>query len=480
MDKERFREFLYKCYNCNSEFKSSEIVFKCPSCDNLVLIEVPISNVKQIFEKKKLENFWDYRSILPHIDKNYIVSIGEGGTPCRLSKRLGRIWNINDLYFKDETQNPTNSFKDRAAALLVSHARSLNYKKIVCASNGNQGASIAAYASVEGLDCINIIPKKIDVGKKAQMIAYNSKIISHGDYVDEAIEEVKKKEYSDYYQATPEFNPLTIEGQKTISYEIYNQIGNVDGIIIPMGSGGLLISVWKGFKELKSAKIINKIPRMIGVQSQVSSPIVDQLEKNKIELNQSLEADYDSYALGILVKKPFYQDLAINAIKDTNGIALSIPENIMLTAAEELASNEGIFAEPASALTIAALNTLKQQNRISKDDKIVCMITGSGLKTPYVLEALSSRAKTASLGGILSTKLKILSQISLSHENGIYGKKIREILGGISLAAVYQHLKDLEEKDLIKRNKRGKSVYYRITEKGEKVLEALETLIALL
>jgi len=474
-------KFSYFCSSCHSKFKSSEIIYDCPECGDLLLIKSDHGKIERLFkENNNLEKFWDYKLALPKIEDEFIVSMGEGGTPCRISKRLGKVWDITNLYFKDETQNPTNSFKDRAAALLISHSRSVKKDKIVCASNGNQGASIAAYASLEGIDCVNIIPKKIDIGKKAQMIAYNSKIINHGDYVDDAIQEAQNPKYNEYYQATPEFNPLTIEAQKTIAYEIYHQIGIIDGIIIPMGSGGLLVSIWKGFKELRESNIIKKIPKMIGVQSKVSSPIVDQLEKKEEKINNSEDKEFDSYALGILVKKPFYQNLALKVIKETHGIALSISENLMLTSAEELASNEGIFAEPASALTVAALNILRQQNKILEDEKIVCMITGSGLKTPHVLEALSSRAKTAGLGGILSTKLKILSQISISHENGIYGKKIREILGGISLAAVYQHLKELEEKDLISRKKKGKSVFYRITNKGEKVLEALETLIALL
>jgi threonine synthase len=473
--------FSYHCYNCDNRFNSSQVSYSCPKCDGLVLIETITEIVKKLFSKKfQPDSFWDFRAILPKIDDQFIVSLGEGGTPCRRSKRLGKIWNIDGLYFKDETQNPTNSFKDRAAALLVSHAQSLKKNKIICASNGNQGASIAAYASLEGMECTNIIPKKIDVGKKAQMIAYNSKIIENGDYVDEAIEEAIKSKYREYYQATPEFNPLTIEAQKTISYEIFQQVGPIEGIIVPMGSGGLLLSIWKGFKELREGGIIKSLPKMIGVQSQASSPIVNQMEQIEEILNKPIKKGFNSYALGILVKKPFYQDLALKAIKYSNGMAISIPENIMLTSAEELASNEGIFAEPASALTVGALNILREENKIRTNEKIVCMITGSGLKTPHVLEALSSRAKTAGLGGILSTKLKILSQISISHKNGIYGKKIGEILGGISLAAVYQHLKELEERELIKRQKKGKSVYYRITEKGKKVLEALETLITLL
>ncbi|MFX0036904.1 MAG: pyridoxal-phosphate dependent enzyme, partial [Candidatus Hermodarchaeota archaeon] len=149
------------------------------------------------------------------------MSLGEGGTPCRNSKKYGEKIGLEKLFFKDETQNPTNSFKDRAAALLVSHARSWDFEKIVCASNGNQGASIAAYSSLEGIECSNIIPKEIDVGKKAQMIAYNSDLKIIGETVDDAIDYVlNNKNFEDYYQATPELNPLTLEAQKTIAFEI--------------------------------------------------------------------------------------------------------------------------------------------------------------------------------------------------------------------------------------------------------------------
>jgi len=431
---------------------------------------------KEFANTKELTTFWDYSFALPQIKKDFIVTLGEGGTPCRESKKLGEILGIKRLFFKDETQNPTNSFKDRAAALLISHARSWDYQKVVCASNGNQGASIAAYTSLEGMDCVNIIPEEIDIGKRAQIIAYNSKMIVKGSTVDDSIKEALNPKYKNYYQGTPEYNPLTIEAQKTIAYEVVKQIQNPDWVIIPMGSGGLLVSLWKGFLDLKSSKIIQKIPKLIGVQSQVSSPIVDKFS----QIEEKKEVPLKSRALGILVKNPQYQKLAIKAIQESEGIALAIPENVMLTSAASLAKHEGIFAEPASALTVAALNTLIQQKKIDPDDTIVCLITGSGLKTPYVLEALSSRVKTAGTGGILSTKLKILSQISLSDTNGIYGSKIKDILGSVSLPAIYQHLKELESKNLIYRKKEGKNVLYFITDNGKKVLDALDILITLL
>ncbi|MHA1670650.1 MAG: pyridoxal-phosphate dependent enzyme [Promethearchaeota archaeon] len=413
------------------------------------------------------------------MDKKFYATLGEGGTPCKDSEKIGETLELNDLSFKNETINPTNSFKDRVGALLISHARSWGHQRIVCASNGNQGASIAAYALLEGLNCLNIIPNEIDTGKRAQMIAYNSEIEIWGDVVDDTIIHVLEPKYNNYYQSTPEYNPLTIEAQKTIAFEIYLQKGSPDWVLIPMGSGELLVSLWKGFNELKKSNIIEQIPKLIGVQSEFSSPIVkDFFGKKQEKLPE--QKNSKSYALGVLVKDPLYKELAIRFVKESKGTVIAIPESMILHSIDELIRNEGIFAEPSSALTLTAVHILKKEGKFNPDDKIVCLITGSGLKAPYVLEAISSQTKTTGKGSIIITKLKILSQISLTSIKGISGTKIQEIIGNISLAAIYQHLKKLEENDLIFRKKEGKNVLYFITNKGKKVLDALDILITLL
>lgn len=417
---------------------------------------------------------------MPLIKKEFFITLGEGGTPCRESNRIGKNLELNNLFFKDETHNPTNSFKDRAAALLISHARSWDFQKVICASNGNQGASIAAYTSLEGMECINIIPSEIEIGKKAQLIAYNSKIIIEGNTIDDAIKSALAPKYiKDYYQCTPEFNPLTIEAQKTIAFEIYKDMGVPNWIIVPMGNGGCLVSIWKGFSELKESGCIENLPKLVGVQSELCAPIVEEFlhkEVGTFEVKDILQ----SKARSIMVKNPLYHSAAIKAINESNGTALAMPENLILSSIGDLARYEGIFAEPASALTIGALTTLIQHHKMKQDDSVVCLITGSGLKAPYVLEALSSKAKTAGMGGILSTKLKILSQISISDKKGIHGTKLKEIIGSVSLPAIYQHLKELESKKLIHRKKEGKKVLYFITEGGKKVLDAMDVLITLL
>ncbi|MHA2430420.1 MAG: pyridoxal-phosphate dependent enzyme [Promethearchaeota archaeon] len=408
-----------------------------------------------------------------------MVTLGEGGTPCKNSEKIGNNLGLNKLSFKDETQNPTSSFKDRVGALLISHARNWDYNKVVCASNGNQGASIAAYASLEGMKCLNIIPNQIDIGKKAQMIAYNSEIETKGNTIDDVIEYALDDRFIEYYQCTPEYNPLTIEAQKTLAFEIFIQKEIPDYIIIPMGSGELLVSLWKGFNELEKSGIINKFPKLIGVQSEISAPIVNEFIGKPREKQKKFEIP-KSIALGIFVKRPVYKDLAIKLIKESGGTVVAIEEELILNSIDNLIRNEGIFAEPASTLTLGAVEVLNKENQFHPNESIICLITGSGLKAPYILEAISSQAKTAGKGSIIITKLKILSQISLSSIRGITGTEIKEIIASISLASIYQHLQGLELKGLIYRKKEGKKVLYFITETGKKVLDALDILITLL
>ncbi|MFX0017102.1 MAG: pyridoxal-phosphate dependent enzyme [Candidatus Hermodarchaeota archaeon] len=408
-----------------------------------------------------------------------MVTLGEGGTPCKNSEKIGNNLGLRKLSFKNETQNPTSSFKDRVGALLISHARSWDYKKVVCASNGNQGASIAAYASLEGMKCVNIIPNQIDIGKKAQVIAYNSEVETKGTTIDDAIEYALDKRFVEYYQCTPEYNPLTIEAQKTLAFEIFIQEGIPDCIIIPMGSGELLISLWKGFNELIKSGVINKVPKLIGVQSEILAPIVNEFIGKPREKKKKFKTP-KSIALGIFVKRPVYKDLAIKFIKESGGTVVAVEEELILNSIDDLIRNEGIFAEPSSALTLGAVEILNRENYFDPSEVIICLITGSGLKAPYILEAISSQAKTAGRGSIIITKLKILSQISLSSIRGITGTEIKEVMVSISLASIYQHLQGLELKGLIYRKKEGKKVLYFITETGKKVLDALDILITLL
>ena len=241
-----------------------------------------------------------------------MVSLGEGGTPLHKAERLAKTIGLKDLYLKDETRNPTNSYRDRAAALLTSNAIDHHLETLVCATNGNMGASLAAYSAKAGLNCHVIVPKVVDVGKLAQMLAYDAIIEEYGDIVDDSIRkaEALAKE-TGWYQATAELNPLVVEAQKTISYEIYEQFGVPEWILVSMGSGGTIYSVWKGFKELKQLGLTKTLPKMVGVQPEGCASIVNASKGS--ELGKACSPS--TRALAILVGNPLQSELAIESDK---------------------------------------------------------------------------------------------------------------------------------------------------------------------
>ncbi|MGB9714698.1 MAG: threonine synthase, partial [Candidatus Bathyarchaeales archaeon] len=356
-------------------------------------------------EKSKSLRFWQYKSLLPPV--KHMISLGEGGTPLHRAERLAKAVGLKNLYLKDETRNPTNSYRDRAAALLTSNAIDLKYDTLICATNGNLGASLAAYSAKAGLVCHAIVPKNVDVGKLAQMLVYDAVIEEFGEILDDSIKRAKTlaKEMG-WYQATAELNPLAIEAQKTISHEVYEQFGVPDWFIVPMGSGGTIYSIWKGFKELQELGKIKSLPKMVGVQPEGCAPIVKAIADGTQKFTK-IRKPY-TRALAVLVAEPLQGTLAIEALKESNGLGLSVSDSEILSAEFQLAKLEGIFAEPASSATVAALRKLVKEGKIDEKDSVVCLITGSGLKATDILQALTKKQKTAVLGLELSTKEKIL------------------------------------------------------------------------
>ncbi|MEM2027028.1 MAG: threonine synthase [Candidatus Bathyarchaeia archaeon] len=461
------------CVECGEKVESNSPREKCPKCGGRGTLEyqVDYNRLKEGTFTGEF-SFWRYRALLPKVRN--CASLHEGGTPLYRAERLARHVGLPKLYLKDETRNPTGSFRDRAAALLVSNMLDLGYTAAICASNGNMGASLSAYCAKYGILCHVIIPKHVDMGKMAQMIIYDAIIEEYGETVDESMERAERlAEETGWYQATSALNPLVIEAQKTIAFEIAEQIGVPDAIIVPMGSGGTIYSLWKGFRELNDLGKIKGMPRLIGVQSSGCPPIVNAFLGKEEALNALW-----TRATSIFVLNPSKKKLAIKAIKETGGLALSVSDQEMLEAEREIAKMEGLFAEPASSGTIAALKKLVQESIISRDESIICLITGSGLKATDVLQALSKKRKMALLEAEFSTKEKILRIIA---RRRTYGYEIWKELGKtMTKAAIYQHLNDLRNRGLISVQVKNGRKYFTITQRGKKVLAAIDEIKVLL
>ncbi|MEM3703405.1 MAG: threonine synthase [Candidatus Bathyarchaeia archaeon] len=459
-----------KCTDCGKRLDEYGQKHCCPKCGGMVEYQYDYEKLKASKFVGSF-SFWRYKNFLPKVKT--VASMGEGGTPLHKARRLSKTLKLSNVYFKDETRNPTNSFRDRCAALLVSNAIDLKHKAMICATNGNLGASLAAYCAKYGLACHIVVPKNVDMGKLAQMLIYDAVIEEHGEIVDDALKKAEEiAEEAGWYQGSAELNPLAIEALKTIAYEVYEQIDVPDWFIVPMGSGGTLYAIWKGFKELEKTGKTNSLPKLIGVQAEGCSPIVNAYLQNAPEL--TLNTKPSTHALAILVRNPSYGRLAIEAVKESKGLAISVSDEEIFLAEQELAKLEGIFAEPASAATYAALKKLANQRIIGETDKAVCLITGSGLKATDILQALTKKKKTAAVGLELSTKEKILRILS---EKDTYGYDLWKKLGKtMTRAAIYQHLTELSEKGLIVDYKRNGKKFFKITGRGEKALEAMDDL----
>ena len=463
-----------KCVKCGLEFPLFPPQGKCEKCGGALEYKLDLQKDSKIKFSGQMR-FWKYKLLLPPVE--HLISLGEGGTRLHKAERLAKTMGLTDLYLKDETRNPTNSYRDRAATLLTSNAMDLQYDTLICATNGNLGASLAAYSAKAGLTCHVIVPKIVDVGKLAQMLAYDAVIEESGEILDDSIRkaEALAKE-TGWYQATAELNPLALEAQKTISYEVTEQFGVPEWFVVPMGSGGTIYSIWKGFQELKQFGITNSLPKMVGVQPEGCASIAKTLMEGRSKLTKTLNPS--TRALAVLVAEPLQGELAIKALQESGGLALTVSDSEIFAAELQIAKLEGIFAEPASSATIAALKKLVAEGKMRKYDSVVCLITGSGLKATDVLQGLTKKQKTAGVGLELSTKEKILRILS---KRDTYGYDLWKKLGKtMTRAAIYQHLNELSEKGLITGYAKNGRKFFKTTQRGRKVLQAFDDLRTLL
>jgi len=464
---------ILECSQCSSTQKPYHRSYKCEKCGGLLEYTYNFDELRK-FKLNGPFNFWRYRRLLP--ETRNIVTLGEGGTPLHKAERLAKRFGLNSVHLKDETRNPTNSYRDRCAALMVSNALDLKHDAVLCASSGNLGASLAAYCAKAELACHVIVPKAVDMGKLAQMLIYDAAMEENGEFVDEALLRAESLAHeTGWYQAAAELNPLVIEAQKTIAYEVAEQLGVPDWFIVSMGSGGTIHSVWKGLKELLAMKKISTLPRMIGVQAKGCAPIVNA-HLNSQQQPAAISKP-STQALAILVRNPLNGRLALETLRESKGVGATVSDSEIFEAEQDIARLEGIFAEPSSSATIAALKKLVCEGAISRKDKVVCLITGSGLKATDVLQALTKKRKTAVVGLELTTKEKILRVLS---QTDAYGYEMWKRLGKVvERAAIYQHLNELAEKGLVTSYQKEGKRYFRITKRGKRILHAIRELKAL-
>ncbi|RLE79245.1 MAG: threonine synthase, partial [Thermoprotei archaeon] len=305
----------------------------------------------------------------PIREQNSIVSLGEGFTPIMVREISG-----TKVVYKLDFLNPTGSFKDRGASVLISHLNEIGIKEIVEDSSGNAGAAIAAYSKAAGIKCRVFVPAEAPFGKVLQIIVYGAEIIrvpgSRENVNKAALEAAQKSYYAGHL-----WNPFFIEGLKTISFEVYEQTRGVpDAAILPVGSGGLLLGVHKGFKELREMRLAEKIPRIFGVQTYGFAQAYERLHNKKVK-----KAEEAILADGIAVPNPPRIDQIVRAVKETGGDIILVSNEEIIEGFKDLASL-GLFVEPTSATAQAALNKLIKEKVFERGSTIFVPLTGIGLK----------------------------------------------------------------------------------------------------
>ena len=377
-----------ECINCKKTYGIDEIVYFCKKCGDILEIKFGLEELDEAFQKSdwrsKPLSVWRYRDFLPIHEATQTVTLGEGGTGLHRSEHLGAELGLKNLYVKNEGENPTGSFKDRGMTVGVTKALELGARHVICASTGNTSASLAAYAARAGIKCTVLIPSgKIAYGKLSQAMIHGAKVLQVRGNFDQALEFVLKlaDKHKDIYLLNS-INPFRIEGQKSLGYEICEQLNcePPDRIIIPVGNAGNISAVWKGLTEFYKLGYIKKLPRMTGIQAAGSAPIAQAIKKGSDKIVPVEQPE--TIATAIRIGAPVSWKKAVNAIHESNGTAETVTDEEILDAQKILARIEGIFVEPASASSIAGLKKLVNNGVISKDELVVCITTGHGLKDP--------------------------------------------------------------------------------------------------
>lgn len=386
-----------KCLNCGYKLPEGQFFEGCKECQT----EKLVSNLTVAYDYERLKNIvtkelfasrrhdlWRYKELLP-VDPNFIVSIGEGGTPLIQCSKMAISLNILKLYIKDESRNPTWSFKDRLASVAISKACEFGASTIVIASTGNHGAATAAYAARAGLPCVVLTLESVPQTMKVLMQVYGAKVVAcrtlkeRWDLMSEGINKYGWYPTGNYVYPPTGSNYYGIEGYKTIAFEIAEDLGweVPDVFIAPVAFADGLSGVWKGFKELVELGFVTRLPRMVAVER--FGALANALGKG---YNYVEEVPVQkSVALSIASPISTYQGL--KALVDSGGTAVTVTDKEIMEMQLELGRQEGIYAEVSSVASLVGAEKLRDSDWIQPGERVVCMSTSSGLKDPNTTAA---------------------------------------------------------------------------------------------
>lgn len=373
-----------RCPKC-ATINASRTVFRCRACNEVLEVVVDLSRLTAAdftaMRQSRDRSIWRWFEFFPVAARSSIISLGEGSTPLLRAQRLGERVGIANLYLKNDTVLPTGSLKDRSNSVGISMARELGFEKVTVMSTGNAAASVAAYAAAAGLPSVVMVPVGTAVSKIIQAHAYGAQVVVVDGSFDREVALL-------YQAAVREFgwydclssNPYRV-GKKSYAYELVDDLdGEVPAWVIHPTAGGTgIVAMWQGFKDFQSLGWIDTMPKLVAAQSAAAAPLVQAFEQGRREFTPI--AARETVAESIQVGNPAALGRrTLAALYESDGAAVALTDAEVLDAQRLTASLAGVFAEPAGAISVAAAFQLRRAGLIGKDDRVVCNITGHGLK----------------------------------------------------------------------------------------------------
>src|SRR3954453_14991354 len=386
-----------ECSSCKREYEARKLHNVCTECGKPLLVRYDLPRIAKFLTRQTLyarrADLWRYREVLPVRREDNIISLGEGWPPLHHARNLGAVLGMTELYVKDESLNPTQSFKARGMSVAVSMAKELGLKKLAAPSAGNAAGALAAYCALAGMEAHIFMPRDTPRANVIECEVTGAHVtLVDGLITDCGAEVARRKEAEGWFDVSTLKEPYRVEGKKTLGYEIAEQSAwqLPDVIIYPTAGGTGLVGMWKAFDEMQELGWIGeKRPRMISVQAAGCAPIVRAFEKGERSAEEVPNAA--TLASGLRVPKAIGDFLILDAIRESGGTAITVTDAELIAGARGLARREGIFAAPEGGACVPALRRLIDRGKVQVGERVVLFNTGSGIK---YLDAFDSEAKS--------------------------------------------------------------------------------------
>ena len=375
-----------ECAFCHREYEARQVHGVCTECGKPLLVRYDLKRIAKILSRQALyarrADLWRYRELLPVRREENIVSLGEGWTPLHHARNLGAAIGIAELYVKDESLNPTQSFKARGMSVAVSMAKELGLQKLAAPSAGNAAGALAAYCARAGMQAYLFMPRDTPRANIIECEVTGAHVtLVDGLITDCGAEVARRKDDEGWFDVSTLKEPYRVEGKKTLGYELAEQSAWIlpDVIIYPTGGGTGLVGMWKAFDEMQELGWIGpNRPRMVTVQAAGCAPIVRAFDKGERFATEVTDAA--TIASGLRVPKAIGDFLILDALRQSDGAAITVTDEELIAGAREMARREGIFAAPEGGACVPALRKLIERGKVKPNERVVLFNTGSGIK----------------------------------------------------------------------------------------------------